>query len=212
MELMGRKYTILVKKRVVKSARITIKTRSGEVIISVPSSYKETDIQALLVRHRGWIEKHWKNVIHTNNVVSQILDAHLDELLVFGEWQKISEKNATLIHLKTLLLEYLNIRVSQIALEMKLRYNKISVRQAKTRLGACSASNNLSFSLLLAFAPKKLIEYVIIHELAHIVHKNHSQRFWSLVEIYCQNHRKMRKDLHNQVKLYVALLEKIEKR
>lgn len=212
MEFTGRKYILLVKKRAVKGARITIKPQSGEVIVSVPSFYKQTDIQALLVRHRGWIEKHWKNIIHTNNVVSQILDAHLDEFLVFGEWQKVREKNATLRYFKTLLLEYLSIRVPQIASKMKLRYNKISVRQAKTRLGACSVSNNLSFSLLLVFAPKELIEYVIIHELAHITHKNHSRRFWSLVEVYCPDYQEMRKELHNQVKLYVALLEKIEQR
>lgn len=213
MEFMGRNYSVLIKRGLVKNARITIKSRSGEVVVSVPSFYEETQIQALLARHRDWIEKQWRKIASVGDVILETLNAYPDKFLVFGEWQKIIEENRVIDakYLKALLLKYLHTRVPKLALEMKLQYNKISVRLVKTRLGTCSANNNLSFSLLLICAPKELIDYVIIHELSHVAHKNHSKDFWNLVETYCLDHRKMRKELHSQVKLYLALLERLEK-
>lgn len=213
MEFMGRNYSVLIKRGLVKNARITIKSRSGEVVVSVPSFYEETQIQALLTRHRGWIEKQWRNIASVDNAILEALNTYPDKFLVFGEWQKIIEENRAIDvrYLKVLLLKYLHARVPEIASKMKLRYNKISVRLVKTRLGTCSANNNLSFSLLLICASKELIDYVIIHELSHVAHKNHSKNFWNLVESYCLDHRRMRKELHSQVKLYLALLERLEK-
>lgn len=73
-------------------------------------------------------------------------------------------------------------RLRALAGMMGLRYNKVSVKNHRSRWASCSRGGNLNFSLLLAAAPPAVIDYVIIHELAHTVEMNHSGRFWSIVE------------------------------
>ncbi len=67
---------------------------------------------------------------------------------------------------------------------MNLQPNKIGYRHTKTRWGSCSSKNNISLNTRLMMLPTPLIEYIVIHELAHIKHKNHSKIFWNLVEMY----------------------------
>ena len=68
--------------------------------------------------------------------------------------------------------------------QMSVQYKSLSVTSARTRWGSCSGENRLCFTFRLLFAPKEIVEYVVVHELAHIRHKNHSAKFWSEVEKY----------------------------
>jgi len=61
------------------------------------------------------------------------------------------------------------------------KYNKISIRNQKSRWGSCSKKNNLNFSYKIAFLPKDIVEYIIVHELCHLKEFNHSKDFWELV-------------------------------
>ncbi|MGN0107179.1 MAG: M48 family metallopeptidase [Hominilimicola sp.] len=71
---------------------------------------------------------------------------------------------------------------------MNLYANKIGITSAKTRWGSCSGRNNINFSWRLVMAEPEVIDYVIVHELAHIKEKNHGKRFWKLVEKYKPNY------------------------
>jgi len=71
----------------------------------------------------------------------------------------------------------------------------------KTRWGSCSAKNTISLNYYLAKLPESLIEYVVVHELAHIKEKNHSAKFWNLVEKYLPDVKKRRKLLREYEKL-----------
>lgn len=64
-----------------------------------------------------------------------------------------------------------------------LKYNKIKLSDAQKRWGSCSAKGNLNFSWRLIMAPLRVIDYVVVHELAHLEEKNHSKRFWNKIKI-----------------------------
>lgn len=72
---------------------------------------------------------------------------------------------------------------------MGVTYGDIKLKIMKSIWGSCSYRNNLSYNLRLVMAPKEVIEYVILHELCHILEKNHSSRFWSLVERYMPDYK-----------------------
>jgi predicted metal-dependent hydrolase len=78
---------------------------------------------------------------------------------------------------------------------MGLTPSRIGFRRARTRWGSCSSRDALSLNIYLSALPRELSDYVIVHELAHIRHKNHSKRFWSLVEKYLPDWRERRKAL-----------------
>jgi predicted metal-dependent hydrolase len=63
-----------------------------------------------------------------------------------------------------------------------VRSRRISIRDTRSRFGSCSSQGSLSFSWRLALAPRRILDYVVVHELCHLVHLDHSRRFWSLVE------------------------------
>ncbi|MBW8308450.1 MAG: M48 family metallopeptidase [Candidatus Paracaedibacteraceae bacterium] len=75
---------------------------------------------------------------------------------------------------------------------MGLFPKKISIRDTKSRWGSCSSAGNISLSWRLVMAPFEVMEYIIIHELAHLKHLDHSQAFWSLVSQYCPDYNQHR--------------------
>lgn len=78
--------------------------------------------------------------------------------------------------------KYLPERIKELAEKHNLRYNRISVRDNKTRWGSCSRDNNINLNIHLMRLPQPLCDYVILHELSHIVHKHHQKPFWQFLE------------------------------
>ena len=78
--------------------------------------------------------------------------------------------------------EMLPGRVDELARRHGLQYRSVSVRNARTRWGSCSARNDISLSIRLMRLPDDLIDYIILHELCHTVHKNHGPRFHALLD------------------------------
>ena len=80
----------------------------------------------------------------------------------------------------------------QIADRMQTSYKSVTISYAKTKWGSCSFDNAIRYSYRLLYAPKDVIEYVVLHELAHTKHKNHSPRFWAEVEKYMPDWKQKR--------------------
>ena len=74
---------------------------------------------------------------------------------------------------------------AQTAARMRTTYRSVSIKSTRSRWGCCTYENDIQYSFRLLFAPKEVVEYVAIHELAHTKHKNHSKLFWAEVSKYC---------------------------
>lgn len=101
---------------------------------------------------------------------------------------------------RTLVLPWLKARahveveaaVRRQAARLRLNPKSVSIRDQRTRWGSCSARGTLSFNWRLVMAPPDVLEYVVIHELAHLVHPNHSQDFWNYVAQACPGYKTAR--------------------
>ena len=83
-------------------------------------------------------------------------------------------------------------RVAELAKLHNFRYRRVFVRAQRTRWGSCSSRGNLSFNFRLVMVPPEVLDYVILHELAHLRVPDHSPRFWKEVESLCPDYRSRR--------------------
>ncbi len=77
---------------------------------------------------------------------------------------------------------YLPRRVQELAEQYNLKYNKLFIKKAQSLWGSCSEKNNINLNIHLMRLPDRLIDYVILHELCHTIHKDHSRRFWDRLQ------------------------------
>ncbi|MBN1634301.1 MAG: M48 family metallopeptidase [Ignavibacteria bacterium] len=98
--------------------------------------------------------------------------------------------------------EYLEKRVKHLAEKTGFTYGSIKVTTAEKRLGTCTHYNDLRFSYLLIMFPPEISDYIIYHELSHIKEKNHSPRFWKLVEVYVPDYKQKKKWLKENINHY----------
>ncbi len=93
--------------------------------------------------------------------------------------------------------EYLPQRLLQLAKTHGLQYNNVTIKNTRTRWGSCSSTNNINLSLHLMRLPDELCDYVLLHELAHTIEKNHGPGFWKLLDKLCGDARGLDKQLKN---------------
>jgi hypothetical protein len=101
-------------------------------------------------------------------------------------------------------------QADKIGAQLGLTYKRLIIRGQKTRWGSCSQMGNLSFNWKLIMAPEPVIEYVVIHELAHLKEMNHAKSFWQLVARHCprwRQHRKWLKDHEAALASKIPVLE-----
>lgn len=97
-------------------------------------------------------------------------------------------------------------RTARLAPLVGVSYGRITIRAQKGRWGSCSAQGNLSFNCLLMLCPEPVRDYVVIHELCHRKHMNHSAAFWAEVERVCPDFRSQKQWLRDQGSALIARL------
>ena len=91
--------------------------------------------------------------------------------------------------------KYLPARIKELAEKNGLKFNKINIKNAKTRWGSCSSANNINLNLQLMRLPQHLIDYIILHELAHTIHRNHGKAYWDFLNKLTGNARSLNKEM-----------------
>jgi len=142
------------------------------------------DALELLERKKNWLIK------TLNHVNKSVLNE--DEFLYFGKIKKLDDYNIKDIDkfYRQTIEKIIPNLVEKYSKQMKLYPTSIKYRKNKRTWGSCNYKNGLNFNTQLCKFPIEITEYVVVHELAHIKHKNHSKKFWSLVELYCPNYKK----------------------
>jgi predicted metal-dependent hydrolase len=93
--------------------------------------------------------------------------------------------------------QFLPVRVEFLAKKFGFHYNQIRIKNNKTRWGSCSFINNINLNLHLMRLPDHLIDYIILHELAHTVEKNHGMKFWELLDRISGNAKSLDREMKN---------------
>ncbi|MCR6544379.1 M48 family metallopeptidase [Dehalobacterium formicoaceticum] len=88
--------------------------------------------------------------------------------------------------------QFIEERCPHWAEKMRVSYQRIYIKNQKSRWGSCSGSKNLSFNMRLIMAPIEVVDYVIIHELTHLKEMNHSPVFWQMVADFCPSYQEHR--------------------
>lgn len=129
------------------------------------------------------------------------ISSSLIEIIVASNLAINSEEVQEIIKLgiiKTIRLEakeYIPNRVEKLALLFGFKYNKIFLKNLRSRWGSCSGKNNINLNIHLMRLPDDLIDYVILHELVHTIHKNHGKYFWAKLEDVLPNSKVFDKQL-----------------
>ncbi len=195
------------KSKKIKTLSLNI-TPSLEVILKMPNSCSQARANAFLKEQEAWLKKTLLAMQEKHSLLRTTLEKYQNKILVFDEVKNANDY--TLTDLKKILKTYLERKLPLIAQKMQTAYIHFSIRNNAKVLGSCSYHNRLSFALLLVCAQKEAIDYVIIHELAHTIHKNHSQNFWRCVKIFCPNYRALREHLKQRVVFYTQLLKQLQ--
>ena len=142
---------------------LSLSVRDCRVIVRAPKRVSPSFVEAFVEKHKAWIEKRL-----------EISKKHTDPLanLSSEEKERLREKARSVLSAKT--EHYSKI--------MGLKYGRITITGAKTRFGSCSSKGNISYSYRLLSYPEAAIDYVVVHELAHLREMNHSKRFYAIIE------------------------------
>lgn len=190
---------------VIRSRRRTIAIeidREGRVLVRAPYNVGNLKIRQFVEEKTGWIERTLEKVRGRSSAQGPGV-AGPDGTDMFDDSGVISTDALPKLSeadIRTLSAEAADVIPGKVAFYAEIigvTYGRISIRHQKTRWGSCSAKGNLNFNCLLMQAPGEILDYVIIHELCHRRHMDHSREFWEEVERVCPEYKRHRKWLRD---------------
>lgn len=162
--------------RLIRARRKTLSiriTQEGNLEIRAPLGMPKGKIEAFLKEKAQWIETHRAKVL-AEYAQGQQAPLGEEEILTLAEQmrQRLPEK------------------LNRYAASMGVTFGRVTIRCQQTRWGSCSSRGNLNFNCLLMLAPEEVLDYVVVHELAHRKQMNHSALFWQEVARECPDYKK----------------------
>ncbi len=154
-------------------------------------------------KHQLIIEKWNKNLLSVRVVNGKIFVKYPSDINVRDEQIQTGIRRGIERALRIEAADYLPARVSWLAKKTGFKYRGLKINSLKSRWGACTRDNIISLNVHLMRLPSRLIDYVIVHELCHTEQKNHSKRFWELMEKVMPGAKVLNKELSgHQTKIY----------
>lgn len=169
-------YEIIYSRR--KTVAIQV-TSEGKVVVRAPYRCPRSFIEAFVRGKEDWVLKHLEQA-----------QANLEKRRASAHPPLSAEERARYIMIAR---DIFTRKVEYYARIMGVSYGRISIREQKTRWGSCSSKGNLNFNWRLIFAPPEVLDYVVVHELAHRKEMNHSKAFYAIVESIMPDYRKWKK-------------------
>tara|TARA_A100001015_G_scaffold312246_1_gene417039 strand:+ start:1996 stop:2670 length:675 start_codon:yes stop_codon:yes gene_type:complete len=203
----------MIKPKIIKEKRksisIQVKTKDS-IIVKAPLYVPNYKINQFIESKQKWIQKqvsklstNEKNIIipfeDNQNILylgkkyiikqSETALMHpltfTDKFLLYNKINTINTHEYITKHLKDIAKEIITDKITEISNKISLIPNSIKIKSLTSRWGSCSSKKNVNLNWKLIHAPLNCIEYVIIHELVHLIHMNHSKIFWNEVENHC---------------------------
>lgn len=153
----------------------------GTLLVKAPLRYSKSEIDALIARHGRWIEKHRAAMEKRTTRIETCA--------------KTPEQIETLFRQAR---EFIPERVAYFSRLMGVTPTGVRITSAQKRFGSCSAHNSLCFSYRVMMYPPEAIDYVVVHELAHIRHHDHSREFYLFIESILPDYRRCEAILKEQ--------------
>ncbi len=157
-------------------------TADLRVIAKVPLRMPQNEIKRIVQSRADWISKEIRRIKLLRNE-----HPNLQNKLSEDELAELRERTKRIV----------SERVAYYAPIIDVKYNRITIKIQHKRWGSCSGKRNLNFNILLGLCPLEVINYVVVHELCHLIEFNHSQQFWNLVEGILPDYRERRRWLND---------------
>jgi predicted metal-dependent hydrolase len=207
-----------------RARRLTVRVfHTGRVEVVVPTRTSPSAVERFVERHRTWIERK-REEARARAVPETPFPPPQIDLAACGEkWRvhlsgvgrrlRLTTKGNGLLSLegdisdaraaRHILRRWLVERASEVlapaldecARELGFTYKRVLIRRQRSRWGSCSTRGTISLNCCLLFQHPQVVRYLMIHELAHTVHMNHSRRFWQTVSRHCPEYRRLDRDL-----------------
>jgi predicted metal-dependent hydrolase len=159
-----------------RKIRITVNC-DASVVLTLPIRSSEIFAEKFLLEKSTWV---------------------LKKINYFKKYKVVSVKRRTrsdYLKNKELARKLIVNKINKVNSFYGFKFNKVSIRNQKTRWGSCSINRNLNFNYKLIYLPEELSEYIVAHEICHLKEFNHSREFWKLVSEGVPSYKEIRKEL-----------------
>jgi predicted metal-dependent hydrolase len=221
-------FTIELEKKRIKNMYLKVLAPDGRIVVTAPFRMKDEEIKTFIMSKLSWIEQHQLKILqkpvrtelsyvtdeiltlwgqsYTLNVLEQ---AKRPKVTIIGDVLQLSvSKDSTLLQRKAIIDKWYKEKLSEQVPYLIHKWEKLigvqagayRIRDMKSRWGSCNIqTHEICINLQLAKRPLRCLEYVVVHELVHLLEKSHNKIFWGYMDVFMPEWKKIRLELKTNV-------------